>query len=290
MLSYQHEFHAGNHADILKHIVVLNTARYFVRKDSPVLYVDTHAGAGKYSINDERTQQTGEMNDGILRLLNYAAQNPAAVPKAAAPYLAVCRQHIENQKQYPGSPEIVRSCMREQDEALLSELHPAEIRALKSYAKTDKRLHVHYRSGFEVLDSLLPPRSPLPRRGFALIDPGYEDAEEYDAVIASVSSAVRRWNAGTFIIWFPLVARRRKETELLKRRLSACCENRLYAELCIRQPASIKENGRVKNLYGSGVIVLRPVQTLKQELSEILPWAAAALGEKSAHFFVDSDW
>lgn len=292
MLSYRHAFHAGNHADILKHSLLTLVLKSLQKKDKPYTLVDTHAGAGIYVLDDERAEKTGETKDGILRLLDNAAGGTsdsaasgaartepawkADVPDALKPYLELCCGYIADGK-YPGSPEIMARHIRSQDKLMLIELHNTEIDVLRVNMKKsihDGRMGIHHRNAFEAVDALLPPD---PRRGLLLMDPSYEVDSDWTNAADALVRTHRHWSVGVLCLWYPLLKHRESEIALLKSSLreaaAATPSSFLCAELLVDTP------DRETGLYGSGMMVINPPWHLDEQLKEILPYLTRVLTE-----------
>ena len=280
MLSYRHAFHAGNHADILKHALLTLTLESLQKKDKPYTLVDTHAGAGIYVLDDERAEKTGETKEGIVRLLEVAAGGGAAdVPAALKPYLELCRGYAADGK-YPGSPEIMARHLRSQDKLMLIELHNTEIDVLRVNMKKsihDGRLGIHHRNAFEAVEALLPPE---PRRGLLLMDPSYEVDSDWTNAADAIVKTHRRWTVGVLCLWYPLLKHRESEIALLKAAVreaaAATPSSFLCAELLVDSPE--RETG----LYGSGMMMINPPWHLDEQLKEMLPYLVRVLTEDSA--------
>ena len=279
MLSYRHAFHAGNHADILKHALLSRIAIGLLAKEKPFSYIDTHAGAGIYSLDGEWAQKTGEADRGIVQLLECAD-----LPPLLAPYRDLCAEFYRSGHRYPGSPAIVRSFAREQDQLTLLELHPTEIENLRDNLSGDPRVHIHHRDGYSGVLALSP---PTPRRGFALMDPSYETADDYARTAETLIALHRRWPVGILALWYPIVARRDGELSLLKERFAAAgLPGILTAELWVREgadteasaPVDEKESTEGYGLLGSGMLVINPPWKLESELTSFLPWLADRFG------------
>jgi 23S rRNA (adenine2030-N6)-methyltransferase len=267
MLSYRHAFHAGNHADILKHAALSQILLYLEQKDKPFTYIDTHAGAGRYDLTDERAEKTGETKEGIGRL--YDRTN---VPDFFIPYIELCKRERDLHGIYPGSPEIARQLCRENDSIVLMELHPTEIDNLRTNMGGDKRIHIHHRDGFAGLAALCPPE---PKRGLALIDPSYELAEDYIKAANTLVETHRRWPVGTLVLWYPVVERRKGELMALKDRLQVSgIREIMTAELLVDE-----SNEEGFGLAGSGLLMVQPPWGIAERLAEALPWLAEALGK-----------
>ncbi|MBU1080331.1 MAG: 23S rRNA (adenine(2030)-N(6))-methyltransferase RlmJ, partial [Spirochaetes bacterium] len=196
MLSYRHGFHAGNYADVLKHVALVDCLSRLVRKDTPLLYVDTHAGAGSYRLREGYAAQNEEWSGGIERLLE--AAKAEAPPPAVASYLSMMTRvdspdgRVDD---YPGSPLIAARLLRPQDRLALFELHPSDYAPLASLFDDDGRVAARKADGFAGLRTLLPPPS---RRALVLIDPSYELGADYDLVVATVAEALRRFATGVY--------------------------------------------------------------------------------------------
>ncbi|MBU0928342.1 MAG: 23S rRNA (adenine(2030)-N(6))-methyltransferase RlmJ [Spirochaetes bacterium] len=269
MLSYRHGFHAGNHADVLKHIVLVDCLQRLVLKESPLLYVDTHAGAGSYRLREGYAAMNEEWAGGIERLSAAAASeepSPEAPPPAVGRYLSLVRGYGSS---YPGSPAIAAGMLRPQDRLALFELHPSDSGPLSALFAGDGRVRVVNADGFSGLRGLLPPPS---RRGLVLIDPSYELAADYDRVVEAVSTAVRRFATGVYAIWYPLLER--DEARSLPGRLARLAAKSLDVSLRIRSSRPGE-----RGMSGSGMVVLNPPWMLRETMDEVLPWLARALGE-----------
>jgi 23S rRNA (adenine2030-N6)-methyltransferase len=260
MLSYLHAFHAGNHADVLKHITLTLVLEYLARKDKPFLYVDTHAGAGLYDLRGERAAKGREYESGIARIWRQE-QNP---PPAMQGYL---RQiHALNPSgelhRYPGSPWIARALLRAQDRARLFELHPNECRLLQEHLAGNRRMKIEAIDGFQALRAVLPPPE---RRALILVDPPYEVKTDYRTGVQAISAAYRRFPAGIYLLWYPVLTRR-QVSRLEEDMVRSGMRDILLAELTIR--ADTQHAG----MTGSGMIVINPPWQLAEALQTVLPW------------------
>ena len=273
MLSYRHVYHAGNHADVLKHSVLLAVLDYFNRKDKPYWVIDTHAGAGGYRFDAGRAKaQHAEFEDGIGRL--WAIADAGSLPPLLADYVAAVR--IDNPdgllRRYPGSPLLALRALRPTDRLRLFELHPADVRLLGEVIAgaapdAQKRVTIRQEDGFIGLKTLLPPPS---RRGLIVIDPSYEDKRDYARVVEAVKEGLQRFATGTFLIWYPLL--QRNEAILLPGKLKKLAPEWLNATLKVQDTAA---DGM--GMHGSGVFVVNPPWTLAQTLRDSLPWLADTL-------------
>lgn len=265
MLSYRHAFHAGNHADILKHSVLARVLAYLSLKDKPFTCIDTHAGAGVYNLDGEWAQKTGEAKAGIERLIALDG-----IPGFFEPYVTLCKGMIKNGRRYPGSPEIERQFCREGDSIVLMELHTTEIEILRANLGGAPNVHIHHRDGFSGLSAICPPN---PRRGLTIIDPSYETADDYAKAAEAVVSTNRKWPVGILMLWYPILGRREGELATLKDRVS-CAD--IPGTLCMEVIIG-KSDDEGFGLSGSGLIIVRPPWRLEEEAEAALPWLASAL-------------
>ena len=279
MLSYRHAFHAGNHADVLKHAVLVHLLAYLAQKDKAFWYVDTHAGGAGYTLDDAWAQKNAEYESGIARLWDRKD-----LPASLAPYVAQVRALNSNGRlrTYPGSSQIAMNMLREQDRMRLFELHSTESRGLQAhYAKDAPRVMVQAGDGFDGLKSVLPPPS---RRGLVLIDPSYEDKRDYARARAALEDALQRFATGVYVLWYPIV--QRSESERFPEQLKQLQrKDWLHASLTVKSPAA---DGY--GLHGSGLFVLNPPWTLPAMLAEALPYLRDVLGQDAgAGFELESE-
>lgn len=266
MLSYRHAFHAGNHADVLKHCILVQLLRHLNQKEKPYWFIDTHAGAGRYLLDSEHATKNAEFAGGIGRLWNRAD-----LPPAVADYVKQVRaMNSDGQlRHYPGSPWLAHELMRPADRLRLFELHPTDHRSLeKTFAKAGSRVAIRRADGFLELKSVLP---PPPRRGLVLIDPAYEDKRDYLRVIAALKEGIGRFATGTFAVWYPQL--QRGDSRQLPEKLRKLPARWLDARLTVSSPSP---DGH--GMHGSGVFVVNPPWTLAEALAGVLPWLTLALG------------
>lgn len=268
MLSYRHGFHAGNHADVLKHFVLVQTLQYMCQKDAPFWYVDSHAGGGAYDLGSDQATKLGEFHDGIERLWQRDD-----LPEALADYVNVVRalNRSGKLKQYPGSPWIANHLLRESDKLRLFELHSNESRVLQRLFKdAGRRTQVTAMDGYTGLKAVLP---PPPKRAVVLIDPSYETKDDYRNVAAAMQEAIKRFATGTYAIWYPQLAR--TESRLLPEKLKALPVNSwLHATLKVHKPS---KDGF--GMAGSGMFIVNPPWTLYETLQTTLPWLSEVLAQ-----------
>ncbi|MER2492604.1 23S rRNA (adenine(2030)-N(6))-methyltransferase RlmJ [Catenovulum sediminis] len=273
MLSYRHGFHAGNHADVLKHFVLLSVIDKLKQKNKPFVYLDTHSGRGLYDLSAAEALKNAEYSTGIEKVLVDAHNAPESLLK----YADFCQLYFHKDiKSYPGSPEIARANLREQDKLILMELHNQEVLNLKSLFSSENRTSIHHRDGFEGLNAVVPPK---PARGVVLVDPAYEVKQDYQAVVDSVAKAYKKWPTGIYLIWYPILARGRDQSESLYASLSKAGFNSLLlAELTICQQAS--DFG----MHGSGMAIVNAPFKLDQQIQQALPYLQQLLAQdKSAY-------
>lgn len=259
MLSYRHSFHAGNHADVVKHTVQSLIITALKEKEKPFLYLDTHAGAGRYQLSGEHAARTGEYLDGIAKIWQRDD-----IPAELAPYMRAVRTYNHNDllRYYPGSPLIARQLLREQDKIHLTELHPSDFPLLRNEFQNDARAKVLREDGYQQLKSQLP---PLSRRGFILIDPPYELKTDYQAVVKGIQEGHRRFATGVFALWYPVVLRQQIK-RLLKDLEATGIRNILQIELAV-----LPDSDR-HGMTASGMVVINPPWKLKAQMESVLPW------------------
>ncbi|QDY43348.1 23S rRNA (adenine(2030)-N(6))-methyltransferase RlmJ [Candidatus Pantoea soli] len=259
MLSYRHSFHAGNHADVLKHTVESLILTALMEKDKPFLYLDTHAGAGRYQLSGEHAERTGEYLEGIARIW----QQPGA-PELLKPYLAAVRNLNPGGtlRYYPGSPLIARHLLRADDKLELTELHSSDYPLLRSEFSKDARARVSRSDGYQQLKAKLPPPT---RRGLILIDPPYEMKSDYQAVVKGIQEGYKRFATGIYALWYPVVLRQQIK-HMLKDLEATGIRNILQIELAVRPDSD------QRGMTASGMIVINPPWKLKAQMETLLPW------------------
>jgi 23S rRNA (adenine2030-N6)-methyltransferase len=265
MLSYLHSFHAGNFADVHKHVLLTAVLMHLRQKPAPVCYLNTHAGRGLYPLDARETASKGEFRHGIARLWRQSE-----VPKPVADYLTAVRAYNPDGelRVYPGSPAIARHLLRPQDRLILLELHPRECAHLRQQMR-HPQVHCHRRDAFEGLLALVPPPEA---RGLVLIDPSYEVTAEYRQVPEYVARAQRRWAQACYLIWYALLpgAPQRRLIDGFRR---AGLRGVWQSELRVRQGAG---------LMGSGVIIVDPPWTLPAQWTEVAQALVRWLGQDAS--------
>ncbi|WP_294615997.1 23S rRNA (adenine(2030)-N(6))-methyltransferase RlmJ [uncultured Gilliamella sp.] len=274
MLSYRHSYHAGNHADVLKHVVLTLCIEALKEKDKPFLYLDTHSGAGRYLLQSEHAEKTGEYLSGV----NLIWQQPNT-PDLLNTYISILKRYNPYQtlKYYPGSPLIAKQLLREQDKLNLTELHPTDYPLLRQEFNKDKRAKVLREDGFIQLKSKLP---PVTRRGIILIDPSYEIKNDYYKIPSALFEAYKRFATGIYLIWYPVVSRtttQRMIDDIIKLGIKRISQFEL----------ALKPDNNQKGMTASGMIVINPPWKLHEQMQTIMPWLKQILDtEKTGSFTI----
>ena len=273
-MNYRHAYHAGNHADVLKHVLLLGLLDALKRKDSPFFVLDTHAGRGRYDLAAEEAGKTGEAESGIGKLMAWA-RNARPLPAAIARYREALLGEGEEdgRRNYPGSPLLIARALRSGDRLAACELQPEEADALKSLMAGDACVGVHQRDGYGAMKALLPPKE---KRGLVLIDPPYEtQGAEFDAILGALRDALTRWPTGMYAIWYP-IKQRRTVLPFLRKAAALPIKQALVAELLVRPDDS------PLRMNGSGMLILNPPWQLDVDIAPALPALARSLGEPGA--------
>lgn len=288
MFSYRHAFHAGNHADVLKHVVTIQLLRYLTQKEAACMFIDTHAGAGVYALDSSFAAKNAEFDTGIGRLWDRKD-----LPPVLADYLALIKSLNPSGKlrYYPGSPYCADKVLREQDRLRLFELHPADSKLLaENFRKVEahaaaqgqrplsrgKRVMIQKADGFTGLRALLPPPS---RRGLILMDPPYEDKDDYRRVRMTLEDALKRFATGTYAVWYPVL--QRLESKQLPDKLKRLEANGwLNVTLSVSTPSP---DGF--GLHSSGMFIINPPWTLEPLLRELMPYLVKVLGQDAGAGF-----
>lgn len=256
MLSYRHSYHAGNFADVLKHIVMIEILEHLIKKDKPFDYIDTHAGAGLYDLRSEQANKVGEYKDGIDKI------NFADFPELAAykNIIDTCNEGV-TLNLYPGSPAIAQHYLREFDRAWLFEMHPTDYKILDQLMQNDRRVRVARSDGFKGLLAKVP---PLSKRALVMIDPSYEIKEDYNQVFDDVTWAYKKFATGIYAIWYPVIERRTIQ-QLEAKFIASGIKNIQLFEL------GLSPDSPGKGMTSSGMIVLNPPWTLMDKMARLLP-------------------
>jgi 23S rRNA (adenine2030-N6)-methyltransferase len=286
-LNYRHAFHAGNFADVVKHVLLTRVLVYLQEKPAAFRVIDTHAGAGRYDLTSDEATRSGEWRDGIGRLLGGDLPPDAAV--LLKPYLDIVRAFnaTDELRSYPGSPLIARALLRPQDRLVACELEPNARRALVDCLRRDKQARVVELDGWTALTAYVPPNE---RRGVVLIDPPFEAKDEFVRLAEKFAAAFAKWPTGTYMLWYPV--KDRKASQMLcaavARTVSAHAPNAARDEVrCLRVEVSVDRASAAGHggLDTAGLLVVNPPWTLATELKTVLPALAGAIGGTSAARF-----
>lgn len=278
MLSYRHGYHAGNFADCLKHLTMTLILTHLKQKDKPIFYLDTHAGAGEYSLVDGYAVTNNEHRWGIDRLLNL----PGACPAPVTTYLDEIRRYqtaAQRLQRYPGSPALAAALLRADDRLELHERHPADFPLLRERFLYDRRIRVLDSDGFHAMQAALPPRE---RRGLILIDPSYETEDDYGRVGETIAAGFRRFATGTFALWYPILdttrqARLLRRLEVLHTLSPGNCLNLTFRNDHPDFPFAMRS---------CGMLVINPPYLLEAQMRETLPWLVTHLTAGKGSFSI----
>lgn len=276
-MNYRHDFHAGNFADVHKHVVVSRIVDYLKRKDAAFRVIDTHAGSGLYDLKGDAALRTGEWVDGVGKLLqaDLAPEHGALL----APYLdAVKAVNPQGGVDfYPGSPLVARHLLRRQDRMTLVELHPQAAQELKAQFTGDQQVKVIELDAWLALGAQLPPKE---KRGLVLVDPPFEERGEFERMAASLVRAVRRWPGGVYALWYPI-----KDRAGVRAFREALAASGIPKILDIWLEV---DGGDASGLQGTGMIVVNPPFVLENEMRALSPVLAEVMGRSQRLWGVDS--
>jgi 23S rRNA (adenine2030-N6)-methyltransferase len=260
MISYRHAFHAGNHADVLKHLIFCLVLDYFNQKDKPYWVIDTHAGAGLYELDSGFAAQNAEWKDGIEKLWQ-----ATSLPAVLQPFLRVIQSATpqSTHKLYPGSPGFAKALLREHDKLRLFELHPADNKILLgNFAGQGRQVKIELQNGFEGIKACLPPPT---KRAVILIDPPYEVKDDYKHVVKCLQDSLKRFPTGTYLVWYPLL-QRAEPLQMVDALKKLSPDNWLNVTLSIEAP---RADGF--GMFGSGMFIINPPWTFPKTLQETMP-------------------
>ncbi|WP_105200155.1 MULTISPECIES: 23S rRNA (adenine(2030)-N(6))-methyltransferase RlmJ [unclassified Pseudoalteromonas] len=271
MLSYRHSFHAGNPADVVKHLVLAQSLKHMVKKDKPFDYIDTHSGAGFFALDNADMQKTKEYADGIAKLWDYQGD-----VEALSEYVALIKSMNNGAAlaHYPGSPKVAEHYLRKQDKGWFFELHPQDLALLEKNMAGKRSLRVKGENGFSGLLGLVP---PLSRRACVLMDPPYEIKSDYDKAVDSLIKAHKRFSSGTYLLWYPVVDRERID-RIEQRLTQSGIKNIQLFELATS--ADTDTHG----MTASGMIAINPPYTLMQTMEQVLPELVTLLSDSSGFY------
>lgn len=258
MLSYRHHFHAGNHADVFKHICLMLILTAMKRKEKPLLYLDTHAGAGLYDLTSEMGQKIKEHEAGISKLWGRGD-----IPELVKPYIKMIeRINLDGKlRMYPGSPWVANQCLDENDRLVLNELHTTDLPILVDMTRHFRNMKVYHQDGLLALNSQLPPRE---KRGLIFIDPSYEIKSDYIDVAHAVLKAHKKFATGVYAIWYPLL-KSGIHYPMLDLLEQSGIQNIFRAEF----KANVDKDTR---MYGSGMLLINPPYQVDTQIKEVIKW------------------
>ena len=266
MLAYRHAFHAGNHADVLKHCVLQQILLYMNQKDKPYWVIDTHAGAGMYSLASDYANTKSEYLDGVARLWECDD-----LPKVLSEYMNLI-QLCNNKGDwtlYPGSPEVIRRTIRTDDRMRLFELHPTDFEILEENFERDRQAKLFKSDGFASLKALLPPPT---RRAVIFMDPPYEIKSDYPKVVDALQEGLSRFAEGVYVVWYPILTR--GDHIRMIESLGKLSEKTLNIAMTVQEP---DEKGF--GMLGSGLFIINPPWTLKDTMQDIMPYLVEKLAQ-----------
>lgn len=263
MLSYKHGYHAGNHADVLKHLVLIEVLEYLVLKEKPLYYIDTHSGAGVYNLKSPQARLNSEHLNGALKI------NPSS-HSSLARYCDYFSDEF-----YCGSVKIAQTILRPQDRLRLFELHSSESRTLEANTKGDQRVKCFNSNGFEGAIAQVPPPS---RRALILIDPAYETRDDYFNTVTTVDQALKRFKTGCYLVWYPLL--KKPEVERMRKKLGQTSLHHHVEAIDVQLIISKQQEG----MYGSGMFIINPPWLLENALQSLLPLLVEQLAPEHGSF------
>lgn len=266
MLAYRHAFHAGNHADVLKHCVLQQILMYMNQKDKPYWVIDTHAGAGMYSLASDYANTKSEYLDGVARL--WDCDDLPSVLREYMNLIQLCNNKGD-WSLYPGSPEVIRRTIRADDRMRLFELHPTDFEILQENFERDRQAKLFKSDGFTSLKALLPPPT---RRAVIFMDPPYEIKTDYPKVVDALEEGLARFAEGVYVIWYPILTR--GDHIRMLESLRKLSEKTLNIAMTVQQP---DEKGF--GMLGSGLFIINPPWTLKDTMQDIMPYLVEKLAQ-----------
>jgi 23S rRNA (adenine2030-N6)-methyltransferase len=279
-MNYRHAYHAGNFADVMKHIALARIIERLKAKPAPFRVIDLHAGAALYDLAGDEAGRTGEWREGVGRLYRDGTCAPEPLPDRVEELIAPWRQAVASVNdgvrlaRYPGSPEIARRLARGGDRLVFNELHPEDFQALAARFRRERRVKVLQLDAWIAAKGLLPPPE---RRGLVLIDPPYEERDEAARALAAIAGGYRRFSGGLFFLWYPVKAQ--ADANALARRAAA-----LGIPKLLRAEMTVRRANKGDRLNGSGLMLVNPPWRLNEELGAILPSLAERLADREARF------
>ncbi|OYU89792.1 MAG: 23S rRNA (adenine(2030)-N(6))-methyltransferase RlmJ [Bradyrhizobiaceae bacterium PARB1] len=272
-MNYRHAFHAGNFADVIKHLVLVRILTHLHEKPTPFRIIDTHAGAGRYDLTGDEATRSAEWTTGIARMMQ--ARLTEATEPLVAPYLDIVRSFNPGRElvAYPGSPLIARALMRPQDRMVCCELEPIARKQLISALRNDEQARVVDIDGWVGLPAYVPPKE---RRGLVLIDPPFEAKDEFARLATVFAQAYVKWPTGIYMLWYP--AKSRRATDDLTRNVAAATASSATPGKCLRLEFSVAPQSADGPLTSTGLLIVNPPWKLQDELRQILPQLEKPLG------------
>lgn len=271
-MNYRHIYHAGNFADVFKHVLLVSLIQSLSVKNTPFFYLDTHAGIGEYDLQQKNAQKTQEYKGGVGKCISHLA--PKELPVLLQDYLALLEKWnhekgVQEMRYYPGSPVWVRQLLRPVDRMVLTELHPEDRSRLKQTFLQDKQVAVHHIDGYQALKAFLPPKE---NRGLVLIDPPFEKTDEYSQIVQQLMQATNRWQAGTYAIWYPI-----KDRTAVKRFYADLVRSGMREILCCE--IQISEREESSGLQACGMVLVHPPWQWQKKIEAVLPCLSQLLGK-----------
>lgn len=276
-MNYRHAYHAGNFADVLKHVMLTRILLYLGQKPAAFRVIDTHAGEGIYDLASEAAEKTAEWHGGIGRLMGGETKPPQNVEALLAPYRAIVAAYLSQEKpRYPGSPAIAARLLRKQDRMIFCEAHPEVAQILENNLGRDKRAKIIEIDGFTGLKAYVP---PVERRGLVLIDPPFEARDEFDRIADGLVTALGKWPGGTYLIWFPI--KDRGSVKSFYRNIETIIAGAQVRD-ALRLELWIDDIDKMPHLVGSGLVAINPPYVLEREAEILLPFLAETLAVSNA--------
>jgi 23S rRNA (adenine2030-N6)-methyltransferase len=279
-MNYRHAFHAGGFADVIKHVVLVRILSYLHEKPAPFRVIDSHAGAGVYDLTGDEARRGGEWLTGIARMMQ--ARFSETVLPLVAPYLDIVRAFNPQRElvAYPGSPLIARALLRPQDRLVACEVEPKARKRLIDALRRDTQARVVDLDGWVALPAFVPPKE---RRGLVLIDPSFEQKDEFERLANGFGEAFAKWPTGSYLLWYPVKSRR--ATDTLARHVAGVVANASVPGTCLRLEFSTAPQIAGAALTSAGLLIVNPPWTLAAELKAILPELEKPLGQGGAGRF-----
>lgn len=279
-MNYRHAFHAGNFADVVKHLVLVRILTYLHEKPAAFRVIDSHAGAGRYDLTGEEATRGGEWLTGIARVMQARFSEEAG--ELIAPYLDIVRAFNPPGKleAYPGSPLIARALLRPQDRMVACEVAPAPRKQLIDALRRDEQARVVDLDGWTALPAFVPPNE---RRGLVLIDPPFEQPDEFERLARVFAESFAKWPTGIYMLWYPV--KNRRATDALARQVATAAAAKGAGDKCLRLEFSVAPAVEGQGLVSSGLLIVNPPWTLASELRTVLPELQKPLGQGGAGRF-----